>query len=173
MRSIRIAITATLLATSAIGASMAMAWSVNASKDDVAINGTYRATSLGDWAKTRDAYRDEPMVTSTWTISSSCSTAYRCDGTVTSDQGWSAPMTMTDGKIWFVKHDVPNWETCPDGTGYTGHQTFYFVAVDSNGIAHLGSPTLAGKDKTIAASGACGVNKPLDIEIPFRLDKIG
>ncbi|MGB8390407.1 hypothetical protein [Mycobacterium sp.] len=172
MRSIRMVTTATLLAANAIGG-VGMASSANASKDDVAINGTYRATSLGDWAKTRDSYHDEATVISTWTISSSCTTAERCDGTVTSDQGWSAPMTMTDGKIWFVKHDVPNWETCPDGTNYTGHQTFYFYAVDSNGIPHLGSPTLAGKDKTIAASGACGVNKWLDIEIPFRLDKIG
>lgn len=172
MRSIRIVRIATLLIATAIG-SIDMASLANASKDDVAINGTYRATSLGDWAKTRDSYHDEATVTSTWIISSSCTTAEKCDGTVKSDQGWSAPMTMTDGKIWYVKRDVPNWETCPDGSSYTGHQIFYFYAVDSNGIPHLGSPTLAGKDKTIGPSGACGVNKWLDIEIPFRLDKIG
>ncbi|UXA06169.1 hypothetical protein KXD96_25415 [Mycobacterium sp. SMC-2] len=169
MRSIRMASTAALFTATAI----VMASSANASKDDVAINGTYRATSIGNWAKVRDSYHDEATVISTWTISSSCTTAEQCDGTVRSDQGWSAPMTMTDGKIWWVKRDVANWETCPDGTSYTGHQTFYFYAVDSNGIPQIGSPTLAGKDKTLGPSGACGVNKWLDIEIPFRLDKIG
>jgi hypothetical protein len=31
---------------------------------------------------------------------------------------------------------------------------------------------LAGRDRTLAASGACGVNKPLVIELPMRLEKV-
>ncbi|GFG74595.1 hypothetical protein [Mycobacterium botniense] len=142
-------------------------------KEDVALNGTYRATSIGDWAKTNDQFHNEATVTSIWTISSSCTTFEECTGTVTSDQGWSAPIYTHDGALWYVKRDVPNWETCPDGTSYTGKQTFYFIPVNSNAEAQIGSPTLAGKDKTVGPSGACGQNKWLTVELPFRLDKIG
>jgi hypothetical protein len=37
----------------------------------------------------------------------------------------------------------------------------------------IGSPALAGKDKTIGPSGACGQSQWLGIEMPLRLDKIG
>jgi len=142
-------------------------------KDDVAINGKYRATSIGNWAKINDQYNNEATVTNTWTISSSCANFQECTGTVTSDQGWSAPLYMLDGIMWYAKHDVPNWERCEDGTAYTGQQTFYFYPVDSsNGSFQLGSPTLAGKDKTVGPSGACGQNHWLDIELPLRLDKL-
>lgn len=138
-----------------------------------AINGTYRATSLGNWAKTNNSYHDEATVTSTWTVTSTCSTAQDCSGQVTSDQGWSAPLVMHDGAMWFVKRDVPNWGTCPDGSTFTGQQTFNFfpVAPDGNGGLDW-SPTMAGKDMTIGPGGACRVNKALAIEMPFRLDKI-
>jgi hypothetical protein len=172
MRSREVLATATLVAATVIGG-LGTASSARASKDDVAINGTYRATSIGDWAKRNETYYDQPTITSTWAISSSCTTADECTGTETSDQGWSAPLYMHDGLAWWVKHEVPNWERCPDGTSFTGQQTFYFYPVDSNGIPQRGSPTLAGKDKTIGPSGACGQNQWLDIEIPFRLDKIG
>ncbi|HUH70910.1 MAG TPA: hypothetical protein VLZ05_19760 [Mycobacterium sp.] len=172
MRSVGTIATAMLLAATAFGG-LAVAPSARASKDDVPINGTYRATSIGDWAMTNEQYHNEPTVTSTWTVSSSCTTFQECTGTVTSDQGWSAPLYTHDGTIWYVKHDVPDWERCPDGTGYTGHQTYYFYEVDSQGLPQLGSATLAGKDKTIGPSGACGQNQWLDIELPFRLDKIG
>ena len=81
-------------------------------------------------------------------------------GTVTSDQGWSAPIYMQDGTIWDVKHEVPNWERCTDGTAFTGQQTYSFYPVDNaSGGSQLGSPILAGKDKTIGPSGACGQNQ--------------
>jgi hypothetical protein len=32
---------------------------------------------------------------------------------------------------------------------------------------------LAGKNKTVGPSGACGQNQWLTIELPMRLDKIG
>ncbi|MDT5195205.1 MAG: hypothetical protein QOH20_1959, partial [Mycobacterium sp.] len=44
--------------------------SARASGDDLALNGTYLATSNGDWAKTNESYHDETTVRSTWTITS-------------------------------------------------------------------------------------------------------
>ena len=140
--------------------------------DDIAINGRYTATSLGNWAKTNDAYHNEATVRSTWILSSSCTTAQDCTGRVSSDQGWSAPLYTNDGEMWYVKHDVPHWETCADGSTNTGHQVFMFYPVDENGNVQTGSSTLAGVDKTLGPSGACRVNKWLNIEMPFRLDKI-
>lgn len=139
-----------------------------------AINGTYRATSVGTWAKTNNSFHDEPIVTSTWTVTSSCSTAEDCTGEVTSDQGWNGPLVMHDGEMWFVKREVPNWRTCPDGSTFTGQQMFSFTPVTPDGFKGPDwSPTLTGKDETIGPSGACRVNKALAIEMPFRLDKIG
>jgi hypothetical protein len=144
-------------------------------KEDVAINGKYRVTSIGDWAKINDQFNKEPTVVSTWTISTSCTTFQECNGTMTSDQGWSAPIYMLDGTMWYVKHEVPNWERCQDGTAFTGKQTFWFYPADpgGNGEFIIGSPVLAGKDKTVGPSGACGQNQWLTIDIPLRLDKIG
>jgi hypothetical protein len=172
MHSIQMVAAATLLAASAIGA-VGTAPATHASKDDFAINGKYRATSIGVAAKYNEVYRDEATVISTWTISSTCTTAEECSGTMTSDQGWSAPLSTHSGYLWFVKHDVPNWETCPDGSSFTGQQIYHFYPVDVNGGVKIGSPTLAGTDKTTGPSGACGANKSLVIDMPFRLDKIG
>ncbi|MCV7260181.1 hypothetical protein [Mycobacterium shimoidei] len=170
MKAITAAIT---LAATVFGSSATAPPAGATTKEEVAINGTYRATFIGDLAKTNDQYHVEPTVISTWTISSSCATFQECTGTVTSDQGWTAPTYTHDGQLWYLKRDVPDWERCPDGTAYTGQQTYMFYAVDSNGYPKLGSPTFAGKDKTVGPSGACGVNKWLDITMPFRLDKIG
>ncbi|OSC39968.1 hypothetical protein [Mycobacterium decipiens] len=172
MRSVG-TIATVMLVTATAFSGLGPASSARASKDDVAINGTYRATSIGQYAKTRETYHDEATVVSTWTIRSTCTTTQDCTGTVTSDQGWSAPLYMHDGTMWYVKHEVPNWERCEDGTAFTGQQTFTFYAVDSNGLPQTGSPTLAGKDRTVGPSGACGQNQWLTVEMPFRLDKIG
>ena|ERR1700758_403099 len=172
MRSVRTLTTATLLAAIVFGGLGTASTAGATTKEEVAVNGTFRATSIGDWAQRNDQYFGEPTVISTWTISSSCVTFQECHGTVTSDQGWSAPLYLNDGQMWKVKHDVPNWERCPDGTAYTGQQTFYFYPVDANGEYKLGSPTMAGKDKTVGPSGACGQNQWLDIMMPFRLDKL-
>ncbi|MBO0863981.1 MAG: hypothetical protein J2P16_02785 [Mycobacterium sp.] len=172
MRSAGTLATATLVAVTVIGGLGTASTARATTKEEVAINGTYRATSIGDWAQTNDQYNGEATVISTWTISSSCVTFQECHGTVTSDQGWSAPLSMIDGIVWYVKRDVPNWERCPDGTAYTGQQTFYFYPVDSNGGFQLGSPTLAGRDKTIGPSGACGQNQWLGVAMPLRLDKL-
>lgn len=144
-------------------------------KEDVALNGTYQVTSNGNLAKINRQYNQEAVVTTTWTISSTCSNFQACSGTVSSAQGWTAPLINKDGTQWYVTRDVPNWETCEDGTSYTGRQEYYFYPVDPNGSGAviIGSPVLAGKDKTIGPSGACGQNQWLTVEMPLRLDKIG
>ncbi len=141
---------------------------------DPAVNGTYTATVIGDWAQTNQVYHQEAVVRSTWKITSSCYTAQDCTGQVVSDQGWTAPLTMHDGLVWFVKHDIPNWETCPDGTSFPGHDVVYFYPADPDTGEHTAvSPVLAGREHTTGPVGVCGTNAPLYLDQPFRLDKIG
>lgn len=176
MRSLSPVASATLMATVVIGG---LGTAPSAWADGNPINGTYIATSVGEWAKTNEVFHDEPTVRSTWTITSSCATYQDCSGQVTSDQGWSAPLYMHDGVLWYVKRDVPNWEQCPDGpvtgggSAATGQQIFTFTAVGPDGLQQPGSSTLAGLDKTVGPSGACGQNRWLVVQMPFRLDKIG
>jgi hypothetical protein len=171
MRPMNMAVSATLLAASvAVGVGMApSAWAY-----DPAINGTYTATVIGDWAQTNQVYHQEAVVRSTWTITSSCSTAQDCKGQVVSDQGWTAPLVMHDGLNWYVKHDIPNWQTCPDGSSFPGHDVVQFYPANPDtGENTLGSPVLAGREHTTGPVGVCGTNAPLYIDQPFRLDKIG
>jgi hypothetical protein len=129
----------------------------------VPFNGRYTAFSDGQWAQTRLRYHDEISVTSTWTVSTSCTGYLDCAGQVVSDNGWSAPAKCTSG-MWIVARDVPNWEPCPDGTATTGAQKFKFTSTDPN--------KFTGWDKTVGPSGACGVNRELTIEMPFTLTKL-
>jgi hypothetical protein len=134
-----------------------------------AMNGTYVVSSNGQWAKTNEVYRNEPVVRSTWTVTSTCSTMSDCAGQVSSDQGWTAPI-YTKAGMWRVERTIKNWEPCPDGTAADGHQLFQFYPVDENGqVAIRGSEVLAGEDKTVGPSGACGINKPLVISVPLTL----
>jgi hypothetical protein len=130
---------------------------------DYSVNGRFTATSDGQWAKTRDVFKDEATIVSTWTITSTCSTPYRCTGQVQSDQGWTADTYMLSG-LWYVRRDIPDWMPCPDGTTAPGHQLFKFYREDDT--------TLAGEDKTMSPSGACGKNLPLVIKMPFLLNEI-
>jgi hypothetical protein len=175
MRSAGTTTTAILLAASVFGILGPAPATRATTKEEVAINGRYRVTSIGNWAKIKDQYNQEPTVVSTWTISTTCSNFSTCDGTITSDQGWSAPISLTDGLSWYVRRDVPDWERCQDGTAFTGQQTFYFYPANPAGTGEyqLGSPVMAGKDRTYGPSGACGQNNWLSIEMPLRLDKIG
>jgi hypothetical protein len=109
------------------------------------------------------AFHEEATVTSIWTISSTCSDPMDCTGRVSSDQGWSANLRLVGGALWFVVHDVENWERCQDGATAPGHQQFKFT-VDEN---------LSGWDYTVGPSGACGANRWLVVEMPFKLVKIG
>ncbi|OBI43153.1 hypothetical protein A5707_05430 [Mycobacterium kyorinense] len=175
MRSAGTIATAMLLAANIFGALGAASPAGATTKEEVALNGTYQVTSNGNMAKINRQYNQEPVVTTTWTLSSTCTSFMSCSGTASSDQGWTAPLILKDGLQWYVTHDVPNWETCEDGTSFTGRQEFYFYPVDPNGtgVVQIGSPVLAGKDKTIGPSGACGQNQWLTIEMPLRLDRIG
>jgi hypothetical protein len=174
MRPSRRVVAAALMAAgwvSGVGATP----SAQATDDPSAINGRYVATSDGTYATTNYAFHNEATVTSTWTITSICATEVSCTGQVSSDQGWSAPL-RTEGHVWYAERDVPNWETCPDGTSFTGHQTFMFYPANANGVTQIGSPYLEGKDKTVGQRFACGAAKEarvLTIVMPFHLDKVG
>jgi hypothetical protein len=172
MRSVKTLTTATLLAATAFGGLCTASTAQAITKEDVAINGTFRATSIGDYAQRNDQYFGEPTVYQTWTISSSCTSTQECHGQVTSDQGWTAPLYMEDGEVWKIRRVVANWERCQDGTAFSGTQTFSFFPVNDNGGHQLGSRVLSGKDKTVGPSGACGQNQWLDIAMPLRLDQL-
>jgi hypothetical protein len=160
-----------------VGSTLALTYGMptaTASGDDWGLNGTYLATSNGDWAKTNDVYHKEGTVRSKWTIATTCSTPVECTGRLTSDLGWSADVSI-HGSEYVVKRDIPNWEPCPNGAGRTGHQIYRFYPVDNNGLVAFASSStvLAGMDVTSGDSGACGINQTLVISMPFRLEKLG
>lgn len=146
------------------GAPHAHAW-----EDSTALNGTFTARSDGLWAKTNEIMVYQADVVATWTITSSCTTFQDCTGTVVSDQGWTADL-IYQSQRWRTTHTVEGWEKCPDGTTAQGEQTFTFWA------ERLDAPDrhdrLAGFDQTIGPSGACGVNRSLNIRMPFTLTRI-
>jgi hypothetical protein len=165
----RSALTIAAVVTAAIGGMPAVA----RASEGWAMNGTYTVTSNGEWAKTNDVFRDEANVRSTWNITSTCSSLMACDGEVTSDQGWSAPLQGRNGE-WRVDRVIKGWQPCPDGTATDGHQMFRFYPVDERGrFAVFGSTVLGGEDKTVAPSGGCGINMPLVIAMPLRLNLVG
>lgn len=137
---------------------------------DPAMNGTFIVTENGEWAKTNDVYRDEAVVISTWTVTSSCDTPIDCNGHVDSDQGWSADISTSSG-LWFLKREVPNWERCSDGTTATGQQVYRFYPTDAEGFQAPGSPIWSGEIITTGPSGACGINRSLVIRMPLTLIK--
>lgn len=140
--------------------------------DSPAINGTFTATSNGEWAQSNDVYHNEATVRSTWTITTTCATPIDCTGTVKSDQGWTAPIYTTNVQ-WYVKRELPDWERCADGTTAPGHQVYRFAAVGADDYYDPKSTTYAGEDLTTGPSGACGRNASLQIALPFKLVKIG
>lgn len=139
--------------------------------DDWGINGTYFATSIGNWAETNDVFRGETTVRTKWTVNTTCTTPVECVGRVSSDAGWSADVSI-HGSEYVVKRDIPNWEPCPGGAARAGHQIYRFYPVDEKGWVSFGSTIFAGVDKTSGDSGACGINQTLVITMPFRLEKM-
>ena len=161
-------------AATAFGLSVAATWGApTATAADTALNGTYVATSNGDWAKTNDVFRNEATVRSVWTIRMACSDAVTCAGTVVSDAGWSADIVTTNGE-YLVKRELPGWEPCADGSGrtVTGHQRYRFFPVGRDGFLLPGSRVFAGFDVTSGESGGCSLNEKLEIEMPFRMEKL-
>lgn len=168
--------TARALITAAIAAGAVLIYppvSAHSSSGDWGINGTYTATSNGEWAKTNDIYHDEASIRSIWTVTTTCSYPTEFTGTVTSDWGWTAPIYQKSG-VWYVKRTVDNWQPCPEGPAAPGLQIFRFYPgnVDGSGSDPTSS-TFLGEDQTTGISGSCGSSKVLFIAIPFKLVKIG
>jgi hypothetical protein len=162
----RVAVAVATLSLGMVSASPAQA-------ADWALNGRFVATSNGDWATTNEVYRDLPSVRSIWTITMTCSNVVTCDGTVASDAGWSADIAVRSTDYYVVR-DLPDWQRCADGTGrtVTGHQRYRFYPVGPDGNILAGSPVFAGTDKTSGESGGCSLNEKVQIEMPFRLEKL-
>jgi hypothetical protein len=140
---------------------------------DWALNGTFTATSNGEWAQSNDIFHEQQSVRAVWTIASMCSYPTECTGTVTSDQGWSAPIYQTGGE-WYVKHVVLHWIPCPDGSSADGFQIFRFKRMTPDGdTTDPTSNTLIGADATTGPSGACGRSLAIFITMPFKLVKVG
>ena len=138
----------------------------------VELNGTYRVSSNGQWARTNDVLMDEKSVVQTWTVSSSCVSPIECTGEVKSDQGWTAPLRLDD--FWYVDRDIAQWAPCPDGSLASGHQMFLLWGINPATEERVRENInyMAGRDITKTASGACGVNKPLVIELPVFIEKL-
>lgn len=140
--------------------------------DKWALNGTFQATSNGEWATSNDVFHDERSVRSIWTITSTCSYPTECTGTVSSDAGWTAPIYQTGGD-WYVKRTIPDWMPCQDGTTAPGLQIYRFHGATPGGDqSDPTSNTLVGQDETTGQPGACGHSLALYINMPFKLVKL-
>jgi Flp pilus assembly protein TadG len=165
----RLIVSAALAGAGLVGA----AEQATGAPSDWALNGTYTATSNGEWSKTNDVFTDQASIRSTWTITSTCSYPGECTGTVTSDWGWTAPIYQKSG-VWYVKRTVDNWQPCPDGSAAAGLQVYRFFTANPDATAvDPASTTLMGDDQTTGLSGSCGSSKVLFISMPFKLVKTG
>jgi len=144
----------------------------------VALNGTYRVFSDGQWAKRGmapgggEVFFRIPSVTQTWTISTQCVSPIECVGEVKSDLGWTGTIRIDDH--WYVDHDVPNWLPCPDGSFAPGHQKFILTGWNPETAQRTikNRDFLMGRDVTKSPSGACGRNQPVVVEMPVRLERV-
>ena len=135
------------------------------------LNGTYIATSNGEWARKNEVFYEQASVRSTWTISTECSYPGECTGTVHSDWGWTAPIYTTTG-LWYVKRVLPEWRYCADGRPVEGLRTYKIYPVGFDGRYQEGSDEFTGENATIGASGSCGRNQWPHIRMPFYMRKI-
>ncbi|MGV0835034.1 Rv2253/PknI dimerization domain-containing protein [Mycolicibacterium thermoresistibile] len=135
------------------------------------INGTFAVSSNGDLARVNERYQDQPGERATWTIHTECIGPIECAGTVTSDQGWSAPIYTTNG-LWFVKRVVPEWRFCADGQAVEGLRTYKIYPVGFDGHYDAAADEYAGENQTVGASGSCGRNQWPQIRMPFYMKKL-
>jgi hypothetical protein len=170
MRGVQAAAVATAALT-VIG-SVSAATPAHASNYGVELTGTWLVSSNGDCAKTNDVFMNEQSNTQTWTVVTNCASAIECTGTVKSDQGWTGTIRLDN--FWYVDHDIPNWAPCPDGTFASGHQLFVLWGVDTTTEERITTNInyMGARNITKTASGSCGANKPLVIEIPAFLKKL-
>lgn len=154
-------------------ASLGVAPPAHASNFGVELNGTWRVMSNGEWARTNQVLIDEKTDIQIWNIASSCVSPIECNGTVTSDKGWTAPISLVK-VYWILNRDIANWAPCPDGTAVVGHQKFTVWGINPalNERDLKITDLLAGRNITETESGACGKNQPLDIELPVRMERI-
>lgn len=158
-------------ATALAGASLALP-SARADDFGVALNGTYAMKSDGEQAKTNEVFFDQQTVTETWKISTSCASPVECTGQVVSDRGYTATAKLDD--YWYIRHDVPNWLPCPDGSFATGHQQFILLGWNpaAGERDQKNTDMLIGRNVTKSDSGACGVNQPKVIELPIVIQRL-
>ncbi|TFV59738.1 hypothetical protein E4P42_07585 [Mycobacterium sp. PS03-16] len=135
------------------------------------INGTFAISSNGDFAKVNERFQDQPGERATWTITTTCASPTDCAGTVTSDQGWSAPIYTTNG-LYYVKRVVPAWRFCADGQPVEGLQTYKLYPVGMDGHVDASSDEYTGENQTVGPSGSCGRNQWPQIRMPFYMKKI-
>lgn len=114
-----------------------------AQADPPLLNGTY-AGAAGD-------------PDNVWTIATSCG-ATGCNGTVSSNQGWSVPTTLTNG-TWNFTVTKPDGVICDDG-----HFEPAFISLSVNPV------TLAG---VISADSNYGCPGGIISQTPIQLRKIG
>lgn len=157
-------------AVAAVG--LAAAPQAGAEYEEFAMNGTYSVVSNGEWARMNDRYQDEPSVRSTWTVATTCTSAITCAGTVTSSLGWTENVYTGTGNMWYVKHYVPDWIPCPDGTRAPGLQVYRFYPSSEEGLSQRISDLWVGEDQTTGESGNCGRNKSLVLNLPVKITKL-
>ena len=168
------ALPAWVVMAAAVAATLVTAPRAEAAFCDPPLNSTFTAESDGVWAKTNDVFHDETPVTDTWTVNSTCTADFpNCAGQVISSQGWNAPMICESGGMWYVRRHLDNWEQCSDGTDVPGEQLFYFSPQLSGSPSFSAVTIFTGVDRTVGPSGGCGINKPLVVEMPFKLTRIG
>ncbi|WP_335329662.1 hypothetical protein [Mycobacterium kyogaense] len=131
------------MAAVAAPAVVAVALAGSASADPALLNGTYGSTD-------GDPYN-------VWTIATSCSPA-GCTGTVSSNQGWTAPTTFTNGR-WDFTVSKPGGLTCDDG--------HYEPAVVSMSIDPVTLGGMVSSDSNYGCAGG------IVTQSPFQLQKVG
>jgi len=156
----------------AVIAGVGVAPTAQASNFGTELNGTFRVLSDGQWARTNDVKIKQETVVETWTITSSCVSPLECTGEVRSDRGWTGTARLDD--YWFIEHVIPNWIPCPDGTFASGFQKFILWGVNpaTERKVYNNIQNFAGRNVTKGPSGACGVNKPVVIELPVSMVKL-
>jgi hypothetical protein len=140
--------------------------------EEYAMNGTFSVVSNGEWARMNQRYQDEPTVRSTWTVNTVCSSAITCAGKVTSSLGWTEDIYTTAGNLWYVKHYVPEWIPCPDGTTAPGLQVYTIYPATEEGMAQRISDLWLGQDETTGVSGNCGRNRSLVLNLPVKITRV-
>ena len=170
------------VASIAVMARVVSAPSALATDYGVALNGTYRAFSNGEWAQTSagpngaggaQVYIDQPSKLEIFSVSSDCASPISCSGEVRSDAGWTGALSY-NGDTWTIKRDIPNWLPCPDGTAAPAHQIFALWGWDPRTSERRSTirDLIVGSERTQAPSGACGYNKPVITELPVRMELI-